>query len=301
MRHSIHDRERVVLLLEQGYPIREVSRQTGVPKSSIGDLWKKYRETGEVADRKIPGRPKKLNQVQLNFMRQLFSKHRTETARKIQRRFHQQTNISLSTAFIRLWRRLSGYHAIMPRTRFPLTQAHIAARLAYAKKHRRSRWTTSVFVDEKIFQLGPNLRYVHVRSADPTRFRWVIRKPHPKKVNAIAAISKKGRCGIALFTGTLNSTRMKTFWKRNILPKIRQQHQNQFTIVWDNDRKHHSKFTQEWLREESVRQQFLPAHSPDLNPIEKVWSRMGDEVNNKRPRTIDGLKKAIKSVWEELP
>ena len=44
-------------------------------------------------------------------------------------------------------------------------------------------------------------------------------------------------------------------------------------VVVDNARWHHAKAIQPWLKEHraSLRLDFLPTYSPDLNPAERVW------------------------------
>jgi len=40
---------------------------------------------------------------------------------------------------------------------------------------------------------------------------------------------------------------------------------------------------------------------PDLNPIELVWGLMKTKVEKRKPSTIEELKEAITSAWDELP
>lgn len=44
-------------------------------------------------------------------------------------------------------------------------------------------------------------------------------------------------------------------------------------VVTDNARWHHARSLQPWLRKhrDSLRLDFLPPYSPDLNPIERIW------------------------------
>ena len=45
-----------------------------------------------------------------------------------------------------------------------------------------------------------------------------------------------------------------------------------------------------------------PPSSPDLNPIEKVWRWMKDEINklDTVPLTIEDLKEVLQELWSEM-
>ncbi len=40
-----------------------------------------------------------------------------------------------------------------------------------------------------------------------------------------------------------------------------------------------------------------PGNSPDLNPVENLWTVLKDKVAEKQPTSIDNLKSAIAEVW----
>ncbi len=43
-----------------------------------------------------------------------------------------------------------------------------------------------------------------------------------------------------------------------------------------------------------------PSQSPDLNPIENLWSVMKNMVQKGKPKNWDELRMIILEVWEEL-
>jgi transposase len=45
---------------------------------------------------------------------------------------------------------------------------------------------------------------------------------------------------------------------------------------------------------------FLPAYSPDLNPIEKMWSKVKTLLRSAEARTQQGLLQAIGSALEQV-
>ena len=66
-----------------------------------------------------------------------------------------------------------------------------------------------------------------------------------------------------------------------------------FTIS-DNARYYKNTELQDWIKKTPIRQIFLPAYSPNLNPIERLWKFMKQEVINKTFfRKKEDFKKAI--------
>ena len=41
----------------------------------------------------------------------------------------------------------------------------------------------------------------------------------------------------------------------------------------------------------------IPQNSPDLNPMEDVWSYLDGEIKKKRIRSLDGLQRALTKAW----
>jgi len=45
---------------------------------------------------------------------------------------------------------------------------------------------------------------------------------------------------------------------------------------------------------------FLPAYSPDLNPIEQMWSKVKAYLRKVKARTIDTLLEALKDALDDV-
>lgn len=62
----------------------------------------------------------------------------------------------------------------------------------------------------------------------------------------------------------------------------------------DNLRTHHIQAMGELLHGAGVEVLYLPPYSPDLNPIEKLWSKVKALLRNLRVRSLNTLDEAIR-------
>lgn len=69
-------------------------------------------------------------------------------------------------------------------------------------------------------------------------------------------------------------------------------------MILDNVRYHHARILKPFLEKHKDRIElfFLPAYSPDFNPIERVWWYMRKKISNNR--YVDSLKDRMKQFWK---
>lgn len=71
-------------------------------------------------------------------------------------------------------------------------------------------------------------------------------------------------------------------------------------VVMDNLSPHKSQPTLERMKQEGVQVLFLPAYSPDLNPIEKMWSKLKAYLRKAEARTQEALEQAIAEALKTI-
>ena len=73
-------------------------------------------------------------------------------------------------------------------------------------------------------------------------------------------------------------------------------------VIMDNMRSHHSKIVTELLDKAGISYIYLPLppYSPDLNPIEKMWSKMKSILRKRKIRIASELPEAVKAALESV-
>ncbi len=69
----------------------------------------------------------------------------------------------------------------------------------------------------------------------------------------------------------------------------------------DNDPKHTTKATKEWLKRNYIKVLEWPSQSPDLNPIENLRKELKVRVAKCQHRNLNDLEMICKEEWDKIP
>jgi hypothetical protein len=68
-----------------------------------------------------------------------------------------------------------------------------------------------------------------------------------------------------------------------------------------NDPKHTAIHVMEWLSDNNCTDMDWPAQSPDLNPIENLWSLLDRHLSNRKCNSEAVLFQSLKEEWNNIP
>uniref|UniRef100_A0A0K8TZE2 Transposable element Tcb1 transposase n=1 Tax=Bactrocera latifrons TaxID=174628 RepID=A0A0K8TZE2_BACLA len=225
------------------------------------------------------------------------------------RKIRDELNLSVNTETIR--RRLvqNKLFARSPRKVPLLKKKHVEARIQFAKEHGSwpvAKWRNILWSDEsKVELFGSTGSRNFVRrppnSEYNPRFTAKTVKHGGAKIMVWGCFSYSGVGPIHLIEGIMDQRAYVKILDEVMLPYASWN----MPLIWvyqqDNDPKHTSKCAKEWFRANGVEVMRWPAQSPDLNPIENLWTDIKKRVAEEKPTNSKDLWHVVKETWKAIP
>lgn len=114
----------------------------------------------------------------------------------------------------------------------------------------------------------------------------------PQSTTILSSIRLDGEIAYTTFQGGTAGDKFLTYLKDVLIPTLRPGD----IVVMDNLRTHHIQAVSELLHDAGADVLYLHPYSPDLNPIEELWSKAKAILRKFRVRSLDALDDAIRSV-----
>uniref|UniRef100_UPI001F0D69B1 IS630 family transposase n=1 Tax=Paludisphaera soli TaxID=2712865 RepID=UPI001F0D69B1 len=163
-------------------------------------------------------------------------------------------------------------------------------------KARRAAWREEfagidpsrlVFVDET--GASTAMDRTHGRSPSGVRVDGPVPHGHWKIVTLTAAVRLGGAGACLAFDGATDSAAFETYVERCLVPTPRPGD----VVILDDLSCHKTTEAARLIAAAGAELRFLPAYSPDLNPIERMFSKLKAWLRSAKARTIDGLIEAM--------
>lgn len=293
-RYSQETRSAVIDRRKRGLSWRTILHEVPTLKNrtSAIEIWKRYLETNDVADRPMSGRPVVLTPAMKRRIDRALVADPWLTPAELIAKLH----LTATERTVRRYRS-ANYHPVKGVGRPVLSTRNQTLRLNWARKHMNDSFDDWVFTDEKSFFLYKVQRQAWVKKGAEVPFRT--QPAHPPRVQVLGGISRRGRSKLVIFTGWLNGTRHQQNLDA-VVPSIRRLYLGGFHYLQDNDPSHTDKQSIRHLATMVPAVQRMPAQSPDFNVIEHLWAKLDRRVAARSPQTVADLERAVKDEWSHV-
>jgi transposase len=144
-----------------------------------------------------------------------------------------------------------------------------------------------VFIDES----GATTAMQRLRGRSPRGQRCRASGPagHWKICTMIGAVRLDGPVVCSTLDGAVDQNAFVAWVKEDLCPALRPAD----VVCMDNLSAHQSPKVREAIESRGARLEYLPAYSPDFNPIENMWSKVKESLRSAAQRSLETLGQTI--------
>lgn len=150
------------------------------------------------------------------------------------------------------------------------------------------------FVDET--NVSTRMQRAYGRASSGERVYGAVPENHYQTSTLIGSLALDGQTQAFVYSGGTDNAALTTYVETILGPSLTPGD----IVVWDNLPTHQSKAIAEVVRHFGCEVWSLPPYSPEMNPIEKLWSKVKTYLRGIAARTqdalIDGLNAALESI-----
>ncbi|NLK37256.1 MAG: IS630 family transposase [Epulopiscium sp.] len=118
----------------------------------------------------------------------------------------------------------------------------------------------------------------------------------PSSTTVLSSVKIDGETAYTTYQGGTTAEKFAEYLRTKLFPTL----EPDSIIIMDNMRSHHAKNIKLILEQSGLRYLYLPPYSPDLNPIEKLWSKIKAFLRKEKVRNAEELPCAIKSAFATI-
>ncbi|GFT87115.1 transposable element Tcb1 transposase [Trichonephila clavipes] len=233
---------------------------------------------------------------------------RSVTSRTVAQYTESVTHHSVSARTIRRRLQQSGLTARRPLLRPPLTQNHRRLHHQWCDERRMwvAEWNEVVFTDESRICLQHHDGRIRVwRHRGERMLNSCVMHHHTGPAPGImvwGGIGYHSRTPLVRIAGTLNN---RCYMSEVLEPVVLPYLQGWATAIFqqDNRRPDVARIVQRFFVNNQIELFHWPARSPDLLPIENIWSMVAQRLTKIIPpaATPDQLWQRVEAVWSAVP
>ena len=153
-----------------------------------------------------------------------------------------------------------------------------------------------VFLDES----GLDTRLTRSHARAPRGRRAVGRVPggNWRRLTILGAMARDGLVAVMTVAAATSTAVFLAFVEQVLIPALRAR--PGALVVMDNLAPHKAAGVRAALGRAGLEHRYLPAYSPDMNPIEPCWSKLKGALRAVAPRSIDALNTALPDALDAI-
>jgi transposase len=294
------DRLKAVYLLGSGWSVSDICTALLIDENTVYRYFKLYETDGikGLLKKNYKGRDEQLTPAELSDLDSYLQEHPLRTTKQVIDYIEQEYGVTYS---------ISGVNAFLKRLNYSYKKpcavpgkSDLKAQQSFIKKYKRIRNNmrsedSLFFMDGVHPQHNPLVQYGWFKkgSKQPLRTNTQYHRLHFNGAIDIDSLDVVSHC----------STTLNEESTLDILEKLRKKRPSgRLNLVLDNAGYYNTKRVKLYAKSLGITLMYLPAYSPNLNLIERLWGFMQrDILYNHYYSTFDEFKKVCMDFFRQLP
>lgn len=305
---DLYTRERIISLRKAGFSYSHISEVTGVPKSTICDICKKWDTHGSHARAFGSGTTTKLTKEQKKKVVSFSQSNPTNSAKAILGELKNSSNIQVCEQTIRNTLHNNGLFGRIAEVKPLVNKKTMQKRVDLCNTWRYASdedYKRIVYSDEAPFTLftaNKNQRvWRPVGQRHNIKFTVPMVKHGGGKIMVWGCFSYFGVGKLVKITGHMDKIQYIDILINNLDASFDMMGVENPIFQQDNDPKHTSKYATDFFDMCSFTRLAWPSYSPDLNPIEHLWARIKSQLIGFKAKNEQELFEKIETLWYAIP
>jgi transposase len=302
---TIEERNLAIREFSKGRSYKDIGDILKRPTATVKAIIRRYGLNGYTSNKRRTGRPRSLTERQVRFIVRSAEENPRSNAEIIKEELATRYGSSVSGQTIRNRLKEEGLSSRMARNKPFISENNKQKRLEFAKNHLDKPidfWRSVLFTDESKFNIhesdGKVRVWRRVNEALKTKNLKGTVKHGGGGVMVWGCMSARGLGKMVFIDGIMDHRAYIKILTENLQPSVQMLGlPDSFVFQQDNDPKHTALNTRLWLLFNTRKQLNTPPQSPDLNPIEHIWSEVERRLRRRRYKNREELKTALVEIW----
>lgn len=289
--YSMDLRIRVIRLVKMGGLTKsEIAALFGVSLRWVQKLTRQWRETNDIAPKPQRRNPRIV--ISLEKLKEYVTQHPDATLEEMK----QGCGLSVSTAAICKALKRLGFSRKKKVIRAVERDRPDVQSEQRQWKHKTCQVSTNrmIFIDQT--GISTQMHRTHGRAPIGERVIGVIPENHYHTSTLMGALRVNGQFESLVYKGGTDIPAVLTFIDSQLRPILKPGD----IVVWDNLPTHHAVAVTTAIERMGAKVWHLPPYSPELNPIEKLWSKLKTFLRGVGARTPETLLNALQDALQTI-
>lgn len=305
---SVDIRNLIIHHFKLGKSENAISEIVQKSRTTVHYIIKKYKSEKTVVNKARSGRPRKLTEADERRIVHEVKKNPKINASTLAKSTEEYLGISVTPQTIRNVLKKHDFHARSARRKPHISKKNRNIRLYFAKEHVSKPlefWMDVIFADESKYNLfgcdGRVLVYRKPNTELEERNMVPTVKHGGGGIMIWGCMAAAGVGNLAFIDGIMDHHKYIDLLKQNLRPSAEKLGlADRFKFYQDNDPKHSAVNTKLWLLYNCPQIIKTPPQSPDLNPIEHLWSHLEKKIRSREFTNKNQMKAILQEEWNKI-